>query len=170
MCCPSNRDRPFVARLLRALRWAAAGLFTVWRVEEHFRWQVAAALGAFFLARWVAITRIEWVALVLTVALVLIAQVLNWVVEQILGLMVTEYHPIVGRAKDAAAGAVLVAACAAVCVFALTVGPRLGSVGGVLRGAWESRRVELILQGGVVSAVLWLSLGPFRNWGSDRDD
>ncbi len=116
------------------------------------------AFGAAFLARWVGISPIEWVALVLTVALVLLAQVFNWVIEKTLGLMVTEYHPIVGRAKDAAAGGVLLAAVAALLVFALTVGPRLGILGGALRGAWESHRAELVLQAGVVSAVLWLSL------------
>lgn len=157
MCSPLKSDRRAGTGSLRALRRAAAGLRAVWRNEEHFRWQVAAAFGVGSAARLVGLSRIEWAVLVLTASLVLIAQTLNWVLERTLGLVVTEYHPIVRKAKDAAAGAVLLAAGAAVSVFVLTVGPRLGALDAALRGAWESNPAELVVHAVVMMAVLWIS-------------
>ena len=64
------------------------------------------------------LTRGEWAALLLTLALVIGAEALNTAVEQAVDLASPASHPKARAAKDAAAGAVLVCAVAAVGVAA----------------------------------------------------
>ncbi len=71
------------------------------------------------LARW------EWVAVALSVGAVWGAELLNTAVEAVVDLVSPEYHPLAGRAKDVAAGAVLVVALAALVVGLLVFGPYL---------------------------------------------
>jgi diacylglycerol kinase (ATP) len=50
---------------------------------------------------------------------------MNTAVEAVVNLVSPEYHPLAGRAKDVAAGAVLVGAVAALVVGLLIFGPRV---------------------------------------------
>ena len=63
--------------------------------------------------------------LVLACALVLALELLNTALEASLNLLHPGQHPLVKRAKDAAAGAVLLASCGAVLVGLVTLGPPL---------------------------------------------
>lgn len=66
----------------------------------------------------VGISRSDWLAVMLAIGLVLTAEALNTAVE-VLGDAVSEAeHPVVGRAKDVAAGGVLLAS---VCAFGVGV-------------------------------------------------
>lgn len=68
----------------------------------------------------------EWLWLVLAIFLVLIAETLNTIVEAVVDLIVGEtYHDLAKRAKDVAAGGVLMAAVFAVIVGVLVMLPAL---------------------------------------------
>jgi diacylglycerol kinase len=71
---------------------------------------------------WVGLSRIEWSILALTIAMVLVAEWFNTVAEVTINLVTTEYHPLARIAKDVAAGAVLLAALAAIVVGLLILG------------------------------------------------
>jgi diacylglycerol kinase len=71
------------------------------------------------------IDRTEWLIVILTVALVWSLEAINTALEAICDVVSPEQNPKVGRAKDVAAGAVLIAAVAAVLVAILIFGPRL---------------------------------------------
>jgi diacylglycerol kinase (ATP) len=58
-------------------------------------------------------------------ALIRIAETLNTAVERLTDLVSPEYHPLAGKVKDVAAGAVLVAMLAAVSIGLVVFGPRL---------------------------------------------
>lgn len=64
----------------------------------------------------------------LVCALVLALELVNSALESTLDLVSPEFHPLVKRAKDAAAGAVLVAALFAVLVGLWVLGPPLWRV------------------------------------------
>jgi len=68
---------------------------------------------------------VQWAVLVLTYGLVLVAELLNSALEALTDLVSPAYHPLAERAKDVAAGAVLVAAVASVAVGLLILGPPL---------------------------------------------
>ncbi|HWA41140.1 MAG TPA: diacylglycerol kinase family protein, partial [Gemmatimonadales bacterium] len=71
------------------------------------------------------LTRLEWCALVFAIALVWIAEGVNTALEKLADAAVPERNDLVAQAKDVAAGAVLIAAFAAVAVGALLFVPRL---------------------------------------------
>ena len=71
------------------------------------------------------IDRLEWVALVLTIAAVWSLEAVNTAIEALCDLVSPEQHSLVEKAKDVAAGAVLVAALAALIVAGLIFIPRV---------------------------------------------
>lgn len=77
-------------------------------------------LGASF-----GVTRMEWALLVIAMLSVWVAEALNTAVEHVCDRVSTEHHPLIGKAKDVAAGAVLLAACAAVAIGLLVFMPYL---------------------------------------------
>lgn len=71
------------------------------------------------------ISRQDWQALLLTVALVWLAEGLNTALERLCDAAVPDQHPLIGRAKDVAAGSVLITACFAVAMGLLIFLPYL---------------------------------------------
>jgi len=81
------------------------------------------AVGALGLA--LDVSRTEWALLALAIALVWSAEAMNTAVEALGDVVSPERNEAVGRVKDIAAGAVLLAAIGAVVVGLLVFGPRL---------------------------------------------
>ena len=94
--------------------YAGRGLWFCLRHERNFRIHLAAAAAVLGIAPFFHLSRGEWAALLLTLALVIGAEALNTAVEQAVDLASPGRHPKARAAKDAAAGAVLVCAAAAV--------------------------------------------------------
>jgi diacylglycerol kinase len=65
----------------------------------------------------------EWALIALAIVCVWATEALNTAVEFLVDLASPEYHPLAGKAKDVAAGAVLVAAIGSVIVGVLVFGP-----------------------------------------------
>ena len=70
----------------------------------------------------------EWCWIVLAIVSVWTAEALNTAIEFLTDVASPNFHPIAGRAKDVAAGAVLLAAVGAVIIGALVFGPRAASL------------------------------------------
>ncbi|HJD22525.1 MAG TPA: diacylglycerol kinase family protein [Firmicutes bacterium] len=94
--------------------YAGRGLWFCLRHERNFRIHLVAAAAVLGIAPFFHLSRGEWAALLLTLALVIGAEALNTAVEQAVDLASPGRHPKARAAKDAAAGAVLVCAAAAV--------------------------------------------------------
>jgi diacylglycerol kinase (ATP) len=67
----------------------------------------------------------EWCWIVLAIVAVWSAEALNTAIEFLTDVASPGFHPIAGRAKDVAAGAVLIAAIGAVAIGVLVLGPHL---------------------------------------------
>lgn len=67
----------------------------------------------------------EWCLIVLACAAVWTAEALNTAFEFLADATTKEFHPVIGQAKDVAAGAVLVTALAAAIVGLLVFAPHL---------------------------------------------
>ena len=67
----------------------------------------------------------EWVTVILCFGLVLALEAVNSAIEYIVDLVSPDYHPLAGKAKDIAAGAVLIAAIVAVVVAVLIFGYKI---------------------------------------------
>ena len=71
------------------------------------------------------VSRLEWALLVFAIALVWTAQGLTTALEWLCDVAAPEYHPLVKKAKDVAAAAVLLAAIGSALIGLLVFGPRL---------------------------------------------
>jgi diacylglycerol kinase (ATP) len=74
------------------------------------------------------LTLLEWVALVLAIVAVWTAEALNTAFEFLCDVASPQFHPLVAKAKDVAAGAVLICAAGALAIAAVVFAPRLGSL------------------------------------------
>jgi diacylglycerol kinase len=71
------------------------------------------------------LSRLDWCWLVVAIALVWSAEAMNTALERLADATSPDPHPLVRDAKDAAAGAVLVLAVAAVAIGVFVLGPHL---------------------------------------------
>ena len=86
---------------------------------------LGAALGVVALSAWVGLERWEWVAVLGAIGLVWMAELFNTALEELTNLVSPEHNPLAGRAKDLAAGAVLVASVTAALVGIIVFGGRV---------------------------------------------
>ncbi len=93
---------------LESLNCAIEGILWAARSERHIRYHLCAALAVLFLALFFKISALEFFLLVLAAVLVIFAELMNTAIEAVVDLVTNEYHELAKRAKDVAAGAVLV--------------------------------------------------------------
>jgi len=101
-----------------SFRYAFKGLALCLR-ERNFRFHTALAaymFGFLLIYDWFTLTRGEWAALVMSTVLVLFSEAVNTALETLVDLASPEQHPLAARAKDIAAGAVLVCSIGSVAV------------------------------------------------------
>jgi len=116
-------------RVLKAraesFRHAGAGLVATLATEPNARIQLVIALLVVGLGLLLGLPRGDWCWLVVAIAMVFAAECMNTALESLADALAPDPHPLVGRAKDAAAGAVLCAALGAAGIGALVLGPPL---------------------------------------------
>lgn len=93
--------------------------------EPHARIHFVAALAVAALAAWLRVPRAHEALLALAVGLVLAAEAANSALEALADRVAPDHHPLVAKAKDVAAGGVLLAALAAALAGLLVLGPPL---------------------------------------------
>jgi diacylglycerol kinase len=119
-----NRRFEFAARM-KSVGHALHGIAYVLR-SQHNAWIHAAvtilvAVAGFFFQ----LTAAEWCCIVIAASSVWTAEALNTALELLADAAIEDLHPLVGHAKDVAAGAVLVTAIGAVIVGAIIFWPYL---------------------------------------------
>ena len=98
------------------MRHALRGIRTAWESEQNFRLHVwsAAVLIVFMVV--FDFSTLEAGLLLLVATVVLAAELFNTAIEETLDVLEPSHHPLVGKAKDIAAGAVLLTSIGAVIV------------------------------------------------------
>lgn len=120
-----ERDFNELSRLSLSFRYAFEGWSYVFRTQRNAWIHALATIAVVILAFWLHVSRLEWAILILTISFVWTAEFANTALEAVVDLVSPENHPQAKIAKDVAAGAVLVTACAAVIVGLLILGPPL---------------------------------------------
>ena len=123
---PPGAARPgMLRRRAASFGHAFRGVGAALRSELHLQFHAGATvlvLGAGFFFE---LSLTEWALVALAVAGVWAAELFNTALETLTNLASPGYHPLAGRAKDVAAGAVLLAALGALVVGGLVFGPKL---------------------------------------------
>ncbi|HEY9286792.1 MAG TPA: diacylglycerol kinase family protein [Candidatus Dormibacteraeota bacterium] len=107
---PGRARRIDIRRTVYSFRHAGRGLRWAVSSQANLRVHLAAATVVLILAVLLKFSSIEFVALILCFALVIAAELFNTTLEVLIDYAWPEHHPMIGRAKDVAAAAVLVAA------------------------------------------------------------
>lgn len=102
--------------LAKSFQYAAAGFWHCVQHERNFRIHLVAGACALLLAGYLALPKTEMALLLLTIGGVLTLEMLNTAMETFVDLASAAMHPLAKRAKDVAAGAVLVASAVSVAV------------------------------------------------------
>ncbi|MGI4762985.1 MAG: diacylglycerol kinase family protein [Janthinobacterium lividum] len=104
---------------------AMRGVGAALRSELHLQFHAGATVLVLGLGFYVGLSLGEWALVALAVAGVWTAELFNTAIETLTNLASPGYHPLAGKAKDVAAGAVLLAAVGALAVGALVFGPKI---------------------------------------------
>lgn len=96
---------------------AIEGILWAARTQRHLRYHLLGAVFVLLAALFYRVSSLEFILLVFGMVLVLFAELLNTAIEVVVDMVSPEYHPLARRAKDVAAGAVLMS-----CIGAAVMG------------------------------------------------
>ena len=119
-------QRPFELRgRIRSFKYAFRGLVTM-LASQHNAWIHAAATVVVLIAGGVVgLSRAEWCWIVLAIMAVWTAEALNTAFEFLADVASPEFHPLVEKAKDVSAGAVMLSALGSLVIAGLVFWPHL---------------------------------------------
>ena len=105
--------KSYLKARLKSFAYAYQGIKELFKSQPNakihlFIGIIAISGGIFF-----QISSIEWCLVILSCSLVLFAEAVNTSLEYLTDLACPQYHPLAGKAKDVAAGAVLISAIGA---------------------------------------------------------
>ncbi len=114
-----------------AFRYAASGILKAFKYGRNIKIQLAIGLFAIFLGFLLRIGAFEWIAIVICIMVVIAFETMNTALESVVDLASPEFHLLAERAKDCAAGAVLITAIGSLVVACLIFIPAALKLGGM---------------------------------------
>lgn len=122
-----NRPFQFTGRI-RSFKYAFEGLQEMLKTQ-HNAWIHLTATFIIIIAGFLLNLSVgEWCLIVLAMIAVWISEALNTAFEYLADVASPEFHPLVKKSKDVAAGAVLIAAVGSVIIGLLIFTPKLHSI------------------------------------------
>ena len=110
---------------MKAFVDAFRGIAVLFRTQQHARYHLGFVLFVIGFGVGFKIEPLEWCAVSLAMGVVLAAEALNTAIEFLADAVHPDQHPLVGKAKDVAAGGVLLAAIAAAAVGLMVFVPKI---------------------------------------------
>lgn len=118
----------YLRERLAGFGYAFEGIFEVMQSQANFKIHLSAAVVAVTAGYYFSISTTEWCLIIIAIALVLSAETFNTAIEHLTDLVSPEYHVLAKKAKDAAAGAVLLIAIGAAIIGMIIFIPKIGSL------------------------------------------
>jgi len=103
-------------KLIKSFGYALQGIYVATREQLNIKIHFLAVAVVTIAGLFFHITPYEWCLIVICFGIVLTAELFNSAIENLVDLVSPDHHPLAGKVKDMAAGAVLVSAIAAVIV------------------------------------------------------
>lgn len=104
-------------KILNSFKYASKGISYVYKTQRNFRIQLMILLLAAVIGLLLNISATHWIMLFIISCLVLTLEIINTAIENMIDMITDEYHQSAEKAKDAAAGAVLIAS-----IFSVVIG------------------------------------------------
>lgn len=109
---------------IKSFGYAGRGIRVVFRSEPNMRIHIVVGLLVLICGFIFKISIIEWILCLLCFGLVLGAEMMNTAIENVVDLVSPNHHILAGKAKDIAAGAVLICAIISVIIGLLIFVPK----------------------------------------------
>lgn len=117
--------KKFIPSRVHSFQHAVHGWWHVLKTQQNAWIHSVVAAIVVIVGLWLGLSARDWAVIVLTIAMVFTAEFINTAIEAVVDLASPVHHPLAKVGKDVGAGAVLVAAVAAVLVGLLILGPPL---------------------------------------------
>lgn len=121
----STEQRRRQSSLLQSFNYAFQGLVAAVRHQRNMRVHIVLAFVVLLVSIFLNLSRLQLVMIFIAVAFVFITELINSAIEAVVDMITDGFDPRAKRAKDMAAGAVLVAAINALIVAYLVLADRL---------------------------------------------
>ena len=109
---------------IQSFGYAIRGIREVFGTETNMKIHIGITLLVIICGVVFSISLIEWIFCLLCIGLVIGAEMINTAIENVVDLASPEQHPLAGKAKDIAAGAVLICAIISVVIGLLIFVPK----------------------------------------------
>ncbi len=103
-------------KVLKGFGYAIKGILVAVKEQLNLKIHLAAVVVVVVAGIYFELDAIEWSVIFLTFGLVIVAEMLNTAMEYMVDFVSPQIHPMAGKIKDVAAGAVLIAAIVAIAV------------------------------------------------------
>ena len=111
------------ASRIQSFKHAVGGIILMLK-SQHNAWiHALATVLVVLLGLLIGVSRSQWCWLVLAIMAVWTAEALNTALEFLADFASAEFHPLIGKAKDVAAGAVLISAFGSAVIGLFVLGP-----------------------------------------------
>ena len=119
---PSS-ERFSIAGRIKSFRYAIQGIILMVKSQHNAWLHATASILVMLVAAFFRLSPGEWCWMVIAIMAVWTAEALNTALEFLADVASPEFHPLVEKAKDVAAGAVLISAGGSVVIALLILGP-----------------------------------------------
>jgi len=119
-----NKSVSFAGRL-HSFKYAFAGIWTMLKSQQNAWIHAFATLIVLAAGFLLDVSTSEWCWLVLAILAVWMAEAFNTAIEFLANVVSPEFHPLVKKAKDVSAGAVLISAMGAMVIGFLILAPHI---------------------------------------------
>lgn len=127
----TGKVRPVGFSIAKSFKCAWAGISATAK-ERNFKIELCFAVAALALSAVFRIPFEQWLIVIVCIGMVLAFECVNTAIEAVVDLASPEWHELAKIAKDAAAGAALLASLASFVVGALLFAPRILAAAGLL--------------------------------------
>ena len=115
----------FIIGRVRSFGYAFKGIGILFQTQTNARIHILAVIIIAVLGLYLALDPMEWCAIVICMAMVITAEAINTAIEFVVDLVSPDPHPLAGKAKDVAAGAVLLAVIFCAVVWGIIFLPKI---------------------------------------------
>lgn len=122
----TSKESPFSIRdRIKSFKHAFAGFKILLKEEHNARIHLTAAILVLLAGFYFEISPTEWIALTLCICGVITTEIINSAIENLADTITTEYHPLIKKAKDLGAAAVLLTSISSIIIGGIIFVPKI---------------------------------------------
>lgn len=114
-----------IRKHLLSYRYALRGIWLAFRYEPNMAFHFIGALAVIVTNVWLGLTKTDWLVTLMLIGVVWMSEIFNTAIEKLADRITKEQDPLIGQAKDLAAGAVLIICIVAVICAGIIYWPYL---------------------------------------------